>query len=507
MRPSGWTLRRRLLLVIAALLAATSLVIGVVSVLALRSFLNERVDDQLRAAVQRSQANVARPGPMPGGHRFADNAKRPGPDFLLAPGQGPDTVAALIRDDSVQGSAVLDDSGTPRPLTALQDARLVQVPLDDAPRTIDLAGDLGDYRAVAVAGRGDSRLVIALPLQSIQAAVSRQIVVVSTATAIGLLIAVVVGAFVVRSTLRPLRRVATTATRVAQLPLHAGEVSLAERVPARDTDPRTEVGQVGASLNQMLEHIEAALSAREKNELRTRQFVADASHELRTPLAAILGYAELTRRGPHDLPPDVVHAMARVESEAHRMSGLVQDLLLLARLDTAPGLHLEKVDLRRLLTDVVSDAHASGPGHEWTLDLPDDEVFVAADADRLHQAVTNLLSNARTHTPPGTVISVGLTRSKSSDLHDADDEVVVSVADDGPGIPSELQSSVFERFARGDSSRSRRAGSTGLGLAIVAAIVHAHGGVVSLDSRPGKTTFTVALPGDSRRKTHSMSPA
>ncbi|MGB3828353.1 MAG: HAMP domain-containing sensor histidine kinase [Ornithinimicrobium sp.] len=480
-------------------MAAVSLIIGLASVVALNVTLTDRVDAQLRAAEQRSQTIVDRTGTgleAPPDTGSPPGGRPPGPDFLLAPGQGVDTVAALIRDGQVQRSAVLDNAGSAQPLTEEQNATLLQVPADDTPHTVNLAADLGDYRATAFAGPDGTRLVTALPLRGVQDAVSRVVLVICLVTLGGLLIAAGAGSVIVRAALRPLQRVAGTATRVAQLPLHSGEVSLAERVPERDTDPRTEVGQVGSALNRMLGHVEAALDQREESERRTRQFVADASHELRTPLAAILGYAELTRRAPYDLPPDVVHAVGRVESEAHRMSGLVHDLLLLARLDTDPGVGTQDVDLRRVLTDAVSDAHATGPEHHWSLSLPDVDVRVQGDPDRIHQVLTNLLSNARVHTPAGTAIRADLTTAPAAAGDGAGQEAVIVVTDEGPGIPAELQARVFQRFARGDTSRSRRAGSTGLGLAIVAAIVSAHRGTVSVDSRPGHTAFTVRLPID-----------
>jgi two-component system OmpR family sensor kinase len=273
---------------------------------------------------------------------------------------------------------------------------------------------------------------------------------------------------------------------VSELPLDKGEVALAERVGEEDTDPRTEVGQVGSALNRMLGHIEDALVARQRSEDKVRQFVADASHELRTPLASIRGYSELTRRGGHELPDDVVRALGRIESESVRMTSLVEDLLLLARLDAGPALVLSEVDLVPLTVDAVSDAHAASPDHEWSLDAPDEPLVVHGDAGRLHQVIANLLANARVHTPEGTRVHTTLAR--------VEDEAVLTVEDDGPGIPEDLQPVLFERFARGDGSRSRATGSTGLGLAIVAAVVDAHHGSVSVSSAPGRTVFTVRLP-------------
>jgi two-component system OmpR family sensor kinase len=303
---------------------------------------------------------------------------------------------------------------------------------------------------------------------------------------LAVIIAGLAGVVIIRRTLRPLDRVAATATRVSELELDRGEVDLAQRVPEAFTDVRTEVGQVGAALNRMLDHVGNALEARHASETQVRQFVADASHELRTPLAAIRGYAELSRRSRQPVPAEIGHVLNRVESEAKRMTLLVEDLLLLARLDAGRPLAHDPVDLTMLVVDAVSDAHAAGPGHHWQLDLPEEPVTVSGDGARLHQVLANLLANARTHTPEGTsvTVSVGATG----------DAAVLKVTDEGPGIPAELQPHIFERFARGDSSRSRAAGSTGLGLSIVSAVVSAHGGSVSVQSAPGRTIFTVLLP-------------
>jgi two-component system OmpR family sensor kinase len=220
--------------------------------------------------------------------------------------------------------------------------------------------------------------------------------------------------------------------------------------------------------------------------MQVRQFVADASHELRTPLAAIRGYAELSRRSRQPMTEEISHVLNRVESEAKRMTVLVEDLLLLARLDAGRPLAHDPVDLTMLIVDAVSDAHAAGPRHSWQLDLPEEPVTVIGDGARLHQVLANLLANARTHTPEGTSVTVGVSATSGA--------AVLKVTDAGPGIPGDLQPHIFERFARGDSSRSRAAGSTGLGLSIVHAVVTAHRGTVSMRSAPGETVFTVRLP-------------
>ena len=329
-----------------------------------------------------------------------------------------------------------------------------------------------------------------------------------------LVLAGVLGTLWVRLSLRPLRRVAATASAVAELPLEAGEVSLPAGVP--DTDPGTETGQVGLAFNRMLGHVENALQLRAASEARLRRFAADASHELRTPLAAIRGYAELALLRPGQAPEPVTHALGRVLSESRRMSVLVDDLLLLARLDAGRPLSREPVDMTRLAIDAASDAQAARPGHRWVLELPDDPVSVLGDEGRLRQVLGNLLSNAGRHTPDGTTVTLRL----SDRLADADaraaaagaaanggagtvargtvppaPRLVVSVTDDGPGIPAALRPDLFERFTRADTSRSHVADptSTGLGLAIVDAVVAAHSGAVLLTSRPGMTRFTIVL--------------
>jgi two-component system OmpR family sensor kinase len=469
------TLRTRLLAALLALLAAVCVVVGVVSVLALDSFLTDRLDGQLADASGRSAAFDR---PPPDAPRRPDRGTPP-------PGLADGTLNAYLDDGTVDKGGVISGAAFV-PLSAAQQQVLAGLPVDGRPYTRDLGGELGDYRLRATSTPDGDTSVTGLPLSGVHATVTRLTIVIAAVAAGGLLLAGIAGALIVRLTLRPLRRVAATATRVSELPLEAGPVELSERVPDADTDPRTEVGQVGAALNRMLGHVSNALTARQESETRVRQFVADASHELRTPLASIRGYAELSRRGREPVPADVAYALGRVESESTRMTGLVEDLLLLARLDNGRAVAHEPVDLTRLVVDAVSDARAAGADHRWLLELPTEPVELVGDADRLHQVVVNLLGNARAHTPPGSTVTVGLSTEDGS--------VLLRVSDDGPGIPPELLPRVFERFARGDSSRSRAAGSTGLGLAIVSAVTEAHGGTVSVDSSPTGTTVTVRLP-------------
>ena len=478
------TLRRRLIAGILVLLAAVSLTVGAVSTLSLRSYLIDRLDEQIVSAASRFQGVADRPGGGGGGDAGGDDRPAPG-ELLPLAGLPPGTVGAFVRDNHIYASVLGDELDTST-LTIGEATTLLSVEADADPVTVDFGERLGDYRIVAVSNSRGEVLIIGMPSNEVTSTVLQLAFVIALVAALGLIAAFFAGTAIVRLALRPLERVAATASRVAELPLERGEVALSVRVPAEDADPSTEVGRVGAAINRMLGHIASALTAREATEKKVRTFVADASHELRTPLASIRGYSELTRRGGHTLPDDVVHALARIESESVRMTSLVEDLLLLARLDDGRSLEELPVDLARLLTDVVSDARATGHDHEWTLNLPTEPLVVRGDAARIHQVFANLTTNARVHTPAGSRVTV-------TARHDAE-TVEVTVADNGPGVDPAVFEHVFERFARGDTSRSRAAGSTGLGLAIVDAVVVAHGGSVSVESAPGSTVFTVRLP-------------
>ena len=469
------TLRARLVATVLLLLAVAFAVIGVTTTFALRQFLYSRLDREVVDANNRFVAVQT------GQFRPPGSAGQPLPRdvFFLGPVQSPRTLGAIVAGGVVQRGEVSSRGGGASALPAADGAALAALPADGRPTSIDLS--LGAYRVVATRS-GATTYVIGQPAGEAQDVIDGLVLIEVIVIGLALVGAGIAGAVLVRRELRPLERVADTAAKVSALPLDRGEVELVERV--RDVDPRTEVGQVATALNQMLDNVGGALEARQDSEMRLRQFIADASHELRTPLAAIRGYAELSRRG--ELAPETEHAIRRISSQADRMTGLVEDLLLLARLDAGRPLERAPVDLTRLVLDGVSDAHAAGLDHRWQLDLPDEPVVVTGDASRLTQVLTNLLANARTHTPTGTTVTVGLVP--------AGGEVALTVADDGPGIAPELLPHVFERFARGSASRSREHGSTGLGLSIVDAVVAAHGGRVQVRSRPGRTEFTVRLP-------------
>jgi two-component system, OmpR family, sensor kinase len=365
--------------------------------------------------------------------------------------------------------------------------QLAALTLDSgAKATVQLA-DYGVYR-VTTRAAGDTRVLVGIPLSQLTSAMTSLVVFEALLTGVVIAAAVVAARGVVVGSLAPLNRLAATATAVSNLPLESGEVEGIVRVNPADTDPVSEVGRVGLAFNHMLDNVEGALAARHASEVKLRQFVADASHELRNPLAAIRGYAELTRRERADMSPAMAHAMGRIESESDRMSSLVEDLLLLARLDSGPALDLAPTDVTEIVLNATSDARAAGPDHHWVLALPDEPVMALADRYRLHQVLANLLANARTHTPAGTRVETAVTVSEGM--------AVITVTDDGPGVPDDLQASVFERFTRAEVSRVRKQGgsSTGLGLAIVAAVVAAHRGTATVDSRPGRTTFTIRIP-------------
>jgi two-component system OmpR family sensor kinase len=485
----GWSLRFRLLVGQLVVLVIVCIGIGAATELALYKYLLAQLDTSLHDASQRSVRIHAEPPTAPWRHHPRPFPRPgPGPVFLDAPAQPVGMVAAVIRNGGEIEAGYLTAAGGRAAVTDAARRELGKVAVDRPPVTRDIDG-LGRYRVVAAYARRSGDIVITgLSMSDVDATMIRVLMIFGVVTVIAVAAATTAGVVIIRRALAPLRRVAQTAGEVVDLPLDRGEVTLPVRVLESDANPRTEVGQLGSALNQMLDHVSAALSARQASETRVRQFVADASHELRTPLAAIRGYTELAQR-VGQYPGDaeaVTHAMSRVQSETERMTHLVEDLLLLARLDSGRPLERGAVDLSRVAVDAVSDAHVAGPDHQWELDLPEEPVMVSGDAARLHQVMTNLLANARVHTGAGTVVT---TRLGADETH-----AVLSVRDNGPGIPERLQSEVFERFARGDTSRSRKGGSTGLGLAIVSAVVKAHHGTITLESAPGHTDFTVRLP-------------
>ena len=514
------TISGKLIIGLALLFGVASVGVSVVTDHSLNSSLMSSLNQQLQAATDTWYGCVQHSSdpdhdssrqPPPGGYGMCSNAgQAPGTFELLLTGNSvgykntvkkqchlsaPDTaVLASLPSDTRQPPSGEGSSGPPEP-----------PPARTYIRTLDSLG--GQFLLTRVTGpEQGTTLVTGLSLATVQGTLEHVENTEHVVYAAVLVLALVVGTAMVQLSLRPLRRVAATATKVTELPLDSGEVTLPAGVP--DSDPRTEVGRVGAAFNRMLFHVERALGRRAASEARLRRFAADASHELRTPLSAIRGYAELALRHPGPVHEDVTHALRRVESESARMTVLVDDLLLLARLDAGRPLEREPVDLSRLAIETTSDARVARGDHRWRLELPDEPVLVEGDEHRLHQVLANLLSNAGKHTPPGSTVSVALALGGG---HGAPSETAVqrgvvpagprvelSITDDGPGIRPELLPELFERFTRGEAGRARDAGaagkSTGLGLAIVEAVVAAHGGAIVVTSRPGMTRFAILLP-------------
>jgi len=535
------TISGKLIIGLVVLFGLASAVVSLVTAQSLSDSLMSSLNGQLQAATSAwlSCASNAYHDSLDGygqgdGHGAGPGADQEGPvnyGNCSGIGQAPGTfLAVLSPDGTVQYKSYVSKTCT---LSPAEEATLADLPVQQnppgPPGGSDHSGPPGgstpgastyrrtllgsEFLLSKVPGPDNTMLVTGLPLTTVDETLGLVENTEHVLFAVALGLAVILGAALVQFSLRPLRRVAATATKVTELPLDSGEVSLPAGVP--DTDPRTEVGQVGAAFNRMLLHVERALGRRAASEARLRRFAADASHELRTPLAAIRGYAELALRHHGPVPEDVTHALSRVQSESARMSVLVDDLLLLARLDAGRPLEREPVDLSRLAIDVTSDARVARREHHWRLDLPSDPILVRGDEHRLHQVLANLMSNAGKHTPPGSTVTVALRVDEAPGpgrdpqpgpdggmlergIRPAAPRVELSITDDGPGIPPELLPELFERFSRADTSRARdldAAGkSTGLGLAIVDAVVAAHGGSITVTSRPGRTSFAIYLP-------------
>jgi two-component system OmpR family sensor kinase len=459
------SLRTRLL----AGMVVVSLVLIVAAVIIARtteSYLVERVDDQLAASIGPIRANVPfDANPAPNG-RTAGQGQPPSALYLAR------VVGGRVH---VLFTPAITAGGSGQPELSVAQATAV----GGAPRFFTTGSTRGAdrFRLQTVRLPDGSTLVAGLSLHDVDASVHRlvTVLVVVVATVIALLGLVVF--WVLRLGVRPIKQMTKTAGEIA-----AGDLS--SRVAAAQRG--TEAGDLGEALNAMMTRIEHAFAERAASEARLRRFVADASHELRTPVTTIRGYAELYRHGGLVRREDLDQAMCRTERESIRMSSLVDDLLLLARLDEGRPLVCGPVDLGVLGIDAAADARAVAPDRDVTAEVQED-ICVDGDEDRLRQVLGNLVGNALAHTPPGTPVTVR--------VRHGDGTAVVEVRDDGPGMTSEVAGRAFERFSRADESRSRHGGGAGLGLAIVQAIVTAHGGEVSLASAPGAgTTVRVELP-------------
>ena len=476
------SLRARLILGVVVLAGVGLVTADVVTYTSLRSFLISRTDDFLDTAHSSAESALHGPG-GPGGNRPQPSTDE-GPDIGQLEARVPGLFVQLRR---ANGTIVATGGAPQFPGTK-------KAPPPRLPKTITPTSHRGADRVsyfTVKATTGDSRyrvrasidpgsngytLIVATSLSSVDSTLHRLVFVELLVTLAVLAGVAVLGLWVIRIGLRPLTEIGATAATIA-----AGDLS--QRV-ARDDD-RTEVGRLGRALNAMLAQIESAFNAQEASERKLRRFVADASHELRTPLAAVRAYAELFSRGAAQRPADLERSMAGITRESERMSLLVEDLLLLARLDEGRPLAREPVELRDVVAESVETARMLEP--ERVIDCRLEPATVVGDRERLRQVVDNLLSNVRVHADSAATVEVTLARD--------DDVVRLSVTDSGPGLTDEQAAHVFERFYRVDSSRARTAGGAGLGLSIVAAVTDAHGGRATASAVPGGgAAFTIELP-------------
>jgi len=478
------TLRRQLVLGVSAVVTVVVLVVGVVTTLSFRSYVNAMNDaevDESIDALSHSYSRYNRGEPL---HR--GDLKQA---MLGFTGQNAGNVIAVLHSGEVVGSAVFfEDYPRPAPPDVLADIE-AQRWQDGGLRTVTL-GSLGSFRVESQTASSGDRLIVGVSLALANKTISHRIISATMLLIAAMLVTAGLTTLVVTYALRPLRRVAATAAEVAGTPLIGDDHRITARVQPEDTDPDNEVGIVGHTLNRLLDNVDSALAYRAESDRRMRQFITDASHELRTPLSSIQGYSELTRQDSATLPPTTEYALARIESEARRMTSLVDELLLLSRLGEGEDLRTEDVDLGDLVLDAVNDAAVAAPTHRWVRDLPDQPVWVRGDRDRLHQLVSNLLTNGWKHTPPGVTVTTGIACRRSGP---GAPYAELTVTDDGPDIDPDLLPHLFERFVRAKNARSDGSGN-GLGLAIVDSIVKAHHGAVTAESADGRTTFRVRLP-------------
>lgn len=486
------TLQARLVLLVSATLALVVAVIGAVTIAMQNDALLNRLDEELRLSLNMSsRPEPQRPLPEPpqGGQASDFGPRKFG------------SLQVLMLADTVLTAEVITSEGQ---AAALSEAALDTL-LEEAasatlqPKDVRLS-KFGDYRILAssvVSGGEAGVMIVGQSLEEVRATTRYLIGIFTLAAIAGVGIASVLGALLVRKTLAPLQSLRATAARVSDTPLASGYVQFPERPGADGTGAGSEVQDLASSFNQMLDHVEAALVEREASETKLRQFAADASHELRTPLASISGYAQLASREGDSLSETVGTSLERIQSESRRMGTIVEDLLLLARLDAGREESGAEALVAPVVLECLSNAQAAGPDKIWGADIAPDaaELKARISPAALHHSVSNLLANARRHTPAGTRVTVA--------VQCLDDDVVsITVEDSGPGIAPDLASRVFDRFVTGDAARSPAGDgnneghpvrNSGLGLAIAHELVRAASGTLTVDSIPGRTVFEIRL--------------
>ena len=469
------TLQRRLLLALVGSLALICAVIGLLINAGMRQTLSSQLNEQLGFAADRAEAYSKSQG----------HTTNPAP--LFAPGQASGTLNAKIVSGYLFAAGVLDEkTGERQALVSTDTLPLSQLVVGAPPVVKRLS--IGDYLLTAQLDPANGGILITgLPLEPNERTIASLTWLTVIISAAGLAATGLAGSIIIRRSLAPLKRVSAVASSVANAELDSGTVALEVRVAPEDSVPGTESGDVGNALNALLDNVATAFAAREASEAQMRQFVADASHELRTPLSAIRGYAELIGATEH-FSDDGQRSLNRVLEQSTRMSSLVENLLLLARLDEKHQLKKAPVNLGQLASEITEDFRITTPDHHWVTRVPETPVVVSADASSLRRVITNLLANARKHTSAGNTVTVAL------DIDSEAHEAVLQVEDTGEGIDAAFLPHVFKRFTRADSARSGADGTTGLGLPIAQAIAEAHGGTISVASKPGKTAFTVRLP-------------
>jgi len=476
---SNWSLLNRLTLGVVLLSAMGYLASDVAAQTLMRSYLTQQMDSELISVAGGSFPRVERAGiAREARENQRDNDDDEAPSVPLQ--SVPTSISlTLIGPAGIILGQIGGDLNSTEITSYLQSITPEQV-IKRANRPFTIEAPQSDFRVIAQRlPTGLGTVVVAQSFEDIDRTLLRLQGLFILIGLVMILFIALASRKVITVGLRPLATVEATAERIA-------EGDLTARLP--DVKPNTEVGRLVNTLNMMLGRIEESFSARVDSESKLRRFVADASHELRTPITAIRGFAELHRQGAVTGEEKTKELIGRIENESKRMGSLVEDLLLLARLDQSREMKAEPVNLSKLVLDAVESARAAGPNHIVNFNKSDEEIYALGDNDRIHQVVANLLANARTHTPAGTKIDVSVNQSE--------DGVRIRIADNGPGLSEKDQSRIFERFYRADASRVRTDGEgTGLGLSIVDAVMRAHAGQVSVESELGKgATFTLFFP-------------